>query len=68
MSTLENLEMGAFTTKGRSCKDETLKQVYELFPILKNRKKQAAGNPEWRGTTDVGDRKRTDVQTESSSF
>jgi branched-chain amino acid transport system ATP-binding protein len=43
MSTLENLELGAFTAKGRTCKDETLEQVYELFPILKNRKKQAAG-------------------------
>jgi branched-chain amino acid transport system ATP-binding protein len=43
MSTLENLELGAYTTKGRSCKDETLGQVYGLFPILKKRKKQAAG-------------------------
>jgi len=43
MSTLENLEMGAFTAKGRSFKEETLEQVYELFPILKKRKKQAAG-------------------------
>lgn len=43
MSTLENLEMGAFTAKGRRCKEETLEQVYGLFPILKNRKKQAAG-------------------------
>jgi branched-chain amino acid transport system ATP-binding protein len=43
MSTLENLEMGAFTAKGRSSKNETLEQVYELFPILKERKKQAAG-------------------------
>jgi branched-chain amino acid transport system ATP-binding protein len=43
MSTLENLELGAFTAKGRLCKEETLEQVYELFPILKNRKKQAAG-------------------------
>ena len=43
MTVLENLEMGAFTAKGRSCKDETLEQVYKLFPILKNRKKQAAG-------------------------
>jgi branched-chain amino acid transport system ATP-binding protein len=43
MSVLENLEMGAFTAKDRSCKDETLEQVYKLFPILKNRKKQAAG-------------------------
>jgi branched-chain amino acid transport system ATP-binding protein len=43
MSTLENLELGAFTAKGRNCKEETLEQVYELFPILKKRKKQAAG-------------------------
>jgi branched-chain amino acid transport system ATP-binding protein len=43
MSVLENLELGAFTGKGRSCKEETLEQVYGLFPILKNRKKQAAG-------------------------
>ncbi|MGO8988014.1 MAG: ABC transporter ATP-binding protein [bacterium] len=43
MSTLENLELGAFTAKGRTSKDETLQQVYELFPILKNRKKQSAG-------------------------
>jgi len=43
MSTLENLELGAFTTKGRNCKDETLEKVYDLFPILKNRKKQSAG-------------------------
>jgi branched-chain amino acid transport system ATP-binding protein len=43
MTVLENLEMGAFTAKGRSVKDETLERVYELFPILKNRKKQAAG-------------------------
>ena len=43
MSTLENLELGAFTAKGRTCKDRTLEQVYELFPILKNRRKQTAG-------------------------
>jgi len=43
MSTLENLELGAFTGKGRNCKEETLEQVYQLFPILKKRKKQAAG-------------------------
>ena len=43
MSVLENLEMGAFTGRGRRSKDETLEQVCELFPILKTRKKQAAG-------------------------
>jgi branched-chain amino acid transport system ATP-binding protein len=43
MSVLENLEMGAFTAKARSSKNETIEQVYELFPVLKMRKKQAAG-------------------------
>jgi len=43
MSILENLEMGAFIDRGRRSKDETLEQVYEMFPILKTRKKQAAG-------------------------
>jgi len=43
MTVLENLELGAFTAKGRTCKDQTLEQVYQLFPILKNRRKQAAG-------------------------
>ena len=43
MSILENLEMGAFIDRGRRSKNETLDQVYEMFPILKTRKKQAAG-------------------------
>jgi branched-chain amino acid transport system ATP-binding protein len=43
MSTLENLELGAFTAKARKCVDETLALVYGLFPILKVRNKQAAG-------------------------
>ena len=43
MSILENLEMGAFIDRGRKAKDETLDQVYEIFPILKTRRKQAAG-------------------------
>ena len=43
MTILENLEMGAFTDRARRSKYETLEQVYGLFPILKARKKQAAG-------------------------
>ena len=43
MTVLENLELGAFTAKGRKRKEETLHRVFELFPILKNRTKQAAG-------------------------
>ncbi len=43
MTVLENLELGAFTAKGRRSKEETLEQVYGLFPVLEKRKKQAAG-------------------------
>jgi branched-chain amino acid transport system ATP-binding protein len=43
MSILENLELGAFPKKSREMKDETLKFVYELFPVLKYRSRQVAG-------------------------
>jgi len=43
MTVLENLELGAFTPKSRKVKDETLKSIYEMFPILKDRSRQAAG-------------------------
>ncbi|MEM2226750.1 MAG: ABC transporter ATP-binding protein [Candidatus Bathyarchaeia archaeon] len=39
----ENLKLGAITPKARKARDETLKWIYELFPILKERKKQIAG-------------------------
>ncbi|MEM2936467.1 MAG: ABC transporter ATP-binding protein [Candidatus Bathyarchaeia archaeon] len=39
----ENLRLGAITPKAREARDETLKWVYELFPILKERKRQIAG-------------------------
>ncbi|MFH1243242.1 MAG: ABC transporter ATP-binding protein [Pseudomonadota bacterium] len=43
MSILENLELGAFNSAARSRKEETLKYVYQMFPILGKRKRQAAG-------------------------
>jgi branched-chain amino acid transport system ATP-binding protein len=43
MSVLENLELGAFTPESRKFKDQTIEFVYELFPVLGMRKKQAAG-------------------------
>lgn len=43
MSVLENLEMGAYIAEARKVKDDTFKLVYDVFPILKERKKQAAG-------------------------
>ena len=38
----ENLEMGAFILKGGI--RERLEQVYELFPVLRERRRQRAGN------------------------
>ena len=41
MTVQENLEMGAFLR--RDDITETMEQIYELFPILKTKRKQAAG-------------------------
>ena len=43
MSILENLEVGAFTPNSRNLRNDSFKLVYELFPLLKSRRKQAAG-------------------------
>jgi len=43
MTVLENLEMGAYTRRAREKRGETLEWVYELFPILAERKDQLAG-------------------------
>ncbi len=40
LTVMENLEMGAFT---RRVQEAEFKQVFELFPVLKERKKQIAG-------------------------
>jgi len=43
MTVLENLELGAYMRKDKSEIAKDLKRVYECFPILSDRKKQAAG-------------------------
>jgi branched-chain amino acid transport system ATP-binding protein len=43
MTVLENLEVGASIRKARKVRFDTLNLVYELFPILSERKKQRAG-------------------------
>ena len=43
MTVLENLEVGASIRKARKVRFETLHWIYELFPILRERKKQRAG-------------------------
>ena len=44
MSVAENLEMGAFNAKvPASDKQETIDRIYQLFPVLQERRKQAGG-------------------------
>jgi branched-chain amino acid transport system ATP-binding protein len=40
MTVHENLEMGAYLSHAWKQKEETLKYVYQIFPILKEREKQ----------------------------
>jgi branched-chain amino acid transport system ATP-binding protein len=42
LSVLENLELGAYLTRARRARDETIDRVYNIFPILKERKGKAA--------------------------
>ena len=43
MSVLENLELGAFNDKARKAKEENIKIVFSLFPILQERMTQLGG-------------------------
>jgi branched-chain amino acid transport system ATP-binding protein len=42
MTVGENLEMGAYSSKAWKRREETLEQVYQVFPVLKERRKQSA--------------------------
>jgi branched-chain amino acid transport system ATP-binding protein len=42
MTVGENLEMGAYSSQAWKRRAETLEQVYQLFPVLKERRKQSA--------------------------
>ena len=43
MSVMENLDMGAFTNRDKEDQARTLEKVFDHFPRLKERRKQAAG-------------------------
>jgi branched-chain amino acid transport system ATP-binding protein len=43
MTVMENLEMGAYSLKDREKFNELLEYVFELFPRLRERRKQRAG-------------------------
>jgi branched-chain amino acid transport system ATP-binding protein len=42
MTVRENLELGAYTSEAWKRKEETIEEVYQLFPVLKERRKQSA--------------------------
>jgi len=42
MTVGENLEMGAYSLKAWRRRKETIKQVYQMFPVLKERRKQSS--------------------------
>jgi branched-chain amino acid transport system ATP-binding protein len=43
MTTLENLEMGAYSRKDKRQIELDMQEVFDMFPILRERKNQAAG-------------------------
>jgi len=43
MTVFENLQMGAYLSRARQNRNESLEWVYGLFPVLKSRKSQMAG-------------------------
>lgn len=42
MTVGENLLLGAYSSRGKNSKEDILKMVYQLFPVLKEREKQLA--------------------------
>jgi branched-chain amino acid transport system ATP-binding protein len=42
MTVGENLEMGAYSSEARKRRKETLEQVYKIFPVLEERRRQSA--------------------------
>jgi branched-chain amino acid transport system ATP-binding protein len=43
MTVQRNLRLGAYTQKAEEIREETLRQVFEIFPILRERLDQKAG-------------------------
>lgn len=44
MSVIENLEMGAFNPRARREREKSISRVYEMFPVLRDRRDQLAGS------------------------
>ena len=60
MTVEENLQMGGYTKKNQENLQEILKEVYEKFPRLKERRKQLAGDSLRRRAANAGSGKGSD--------
>ncbi len=54
MSVFENLQLGAYYRKGDI--SDSINKVFEKFPVLKEKKGSKSWNPQWRRTSNVGNR------------
>jgi len=43
LTVMENLELGAYTDAGRRCWTSSVDQIFQLFPVLSERRRQLAG-------------------------
>ena len=67
LTVLDNLELGAYSKRARAERAETLKLVYELFPLLAERKAPARQHHERRATADARHRARAHGSAEACS-
>ena len=63
----ENLAMGAYIRNDRSAIKDDIERVFELFPRLKERRRQTAGTLVRRRAADARDRARADVEAEAAA-
>ncbi len=62
LTVADNLDLGAYTKRSRGMRDTSLRDVYEIFPRLAERRSPACGHPQrWRAA-DAGDRQSPDGQ------
>jgi ABC-type branched-subunit amino acid transport system ATPase component len=64
MSVHENLEMGAYPCYAWKRREETLKQVYQIFPTLKERE-AVSSHIERRQKANVSDGSEFDIKAET---
>ena len=67
MTIEENLILGAYTEKDSQRQKQNMKRVMELFPILRERRRQTAGDSLRRGTADAGYRPGADGKSQNAS-